>query len=295
MTPEIELLEKYGLIRDENSLQILGFKPKRLLRLHEQLYSTIFEQQRKRHWEEQGTDEIDPFTFMASASLRADSTCAHLPCRTSKLDFLARYAALYANNVILPLPLSLPEEVRTQPREMVFDLSRSVQSLLHLRPLVEAGVITPVVRRSFDCVHTYEWAGEVIQATHRAATAVARHAMPEFRAVYQLPEKSPTGESTVYVEGPEDLIEHGQMVGTWVESKNWRLKSWRFDREGKVEIRGEKKLSQVYNLVFMNIAIDTSFYFAFARLHSARYLSDRSGETVLLEALSDDEEAATEN
>jgi hypothetical protein len=49
--------------------------------------------------------------------------------------------------------------------------------------------------------------------------------MSAFRAVYQLPEKSPTGESTVYVEGPEDLIEHGQMVGTWAEDNRWRLKS----------------------------------------------------------------------
>jgi hypothetical protein len=49
MTPEIELLEKYGLIRDEDSLRIESFKPKRLLRLHEQLYSTIYEQQCIRH------------------------------------------------------------------------------------------------------------------------------------------------------------------------------------------------------------------------------------------------------
>lgn len=268
--------------------------PKRLLRLNEQLYSTIYEHQVKRHWQQQGA-EIDPFTFMASASLRADSTCHHYPCRTSKLDFLGRYAALYANNVIVPLPLSSPDNAAKRLVDATHDLSQSIQSLLQLRPLIDAGLITPVIMKSFHCVHTYEWAHKMIEAVHRAAMGLAKDSSRLFRVVYQLPEKSPTGESTVYVEGPEDLIEHGEMVGTWVEGNRWRLKSWRFDRDGKVEIRGQKKLSRIYELAFEKIANDTSFYLAFARLHSARYLSDRSGETVLLEALVDDEDIATNN
>jgi hypothetical protein len=294
MKPEIELLEKYGLIRDEDCLRLEDISSRRLLKLNEQLYSIIYERQRKRHWEHQGT-EIDPFTFMASASLRADATCNHYPCRASKLDFLGRYAALYANNVILPVPLSSPEESGSDVDGTRRDLAPTVQSLLHLRPLIEAGIVTPVVKRSFHCVHTHEWAGKMIEVVRHAAVVIARDAMRDFRVVYQLPEKSPTGESTVYIEGPEELIEHGEIVGLWDEGKHWRLKSWRFDREGKVEIRGEKKLSRVYASVFMEIANDTSFYLAYARLHSARYLSDRLGETVLLEALTDDEEAVIES
>jgi hypothetical protein len=295
MTPEIELLEKYGLIRLDDIFRLEKFSPKKLIRLYEELYSTIIEQQRKRHWEEQGTD-FDPFTFMASASLRADSTCDHYPCRASKLDFLARYTALYANNVILPVPLASLEESDAQVRNIERDLSRTIQSLLHLRPLIAAHIITPVVRTSFHCPHTHEWAGRMIEAVRGITADLARDMMPDFQVVYQLPEKSPTGESTLYVEGPKDLLEHGEIVWTWDETENWRLKSWRFDREGKVEIRGKRKLSQIYQSVFMEIANDTSFYLAFARLHSARYLSDRAGETTLLDALADNNEAAvTEN
>jgi hypothetical protein len=295
MTPEIELLEKYGFMRADDSLRLEKLSPKKLFRLYEQLYSTIVEQQRKKHWQQQGTD-LDPFTFMASSSLRADSTCDHYPCRAAKLDFLARYAALYATNVILPVPLASPEESGTKIRNIERDLSRTVQSLLQLSPLINAGIITPVVRRSFHCPHTYEWAGRMIEAVRGITADLARDMMPGFRAVYQLPEKSPSGESTLYIEGPKDLLEHGEVVWTWDETENWRLKSWRFDREGKVEIRGKRKLSRIYQSVFMEIANDTSFYLAFARLHSARYLSDRCGETMLLDALADDnQEAVTEN
>ena len=62
---EIELLEKYGLIRVEDTLKLEAFAPKRLLRLQGQLYSAIFDRQRNRHWEHQST-HIDPFTFMAT-------------------------------------------------------------------------------------------------------------------------------------------------------------------------------------------------------------------------------------
>ncbi len=293
MTPEIERLERFDLIEDEDFRKVNELNPKRFSRLYEELYSDIYERQIENHWETQ-MESVDPFTFMASASLRADSTCGQYECRAKKLDFLGRYTALYANKVILPLWLSAPDRVNT-PATAKYDLSRAIQSLLYLRPLIEARVIVPVLMRSPHCVHTIDWADRMIESVRLAALGTARDSSTLFRVVYQLPEKSPTGFSTVYVEGPEDLIEHGEIVGTWTESRGWRPKSWRFDAEGKVEIRGPRKLATLYDLVFRKISSDTSFYLTFARFHSARYLSDRTGETFLLDALSDDDEMATRN
>jgi hypothetical protein len=294
MTPEIELLEKYGLVRDEDSLSVDGFAIKRFLRLYEQLYSQIYKRQVENHWQ-RNTDEIDPFTFMASASMRADSTCGSPECRAVKLDFLGRYTALYANKVILPLWLAPPDQAANAPKTARYELSRSVQSLLQLRPLIEAGLIEPVVMRSPHCKHTVDWARRLGADVNNAAMSLTRDASPDFMIVYQPPEKSPTGESTIYVEGPRDLLEHGYMVWTWDEGSNWRAKSWRFDSDGKVEIRGAKKVSKLYEMVFDKIASDTSFYLAFARLQSARYLSDREGETILLDALTDDDDVSADN
>lgn len=294
MKPEIELLEKYGLTRDEDSLAVEEFNAKRFSRLHEELYSGMYKRQLERR-PEQDTSQIDPFSFMASASLRADSTCGHPPCRTAKLDFLGRYTALYANQVILPLWLSSPNEAAKAPATARYELARSVQSLLHLRPLIESDLIVPVVMRSYHCKHTTQWANRMMNAVRDAARAVARDSSSMFHAVYQLPEYSPTGKSTVYIEGPKDLIEHGEMVGTWNESDKWRRKSWRYDGDGTVEISGSRKLAHIYNLVFEKIASDTTFFLAFARFHSARYLSDLPGETFLLDALTKDDEVAASN
>jgi hypothetical protein len=295
MKPEISLLEKNGLIRDQDSLSVEGLSPTRFSRLYEQLYSGIFERQMDWSYAEGQTYDIDPFTFMASASLRADSTCGRFECRSEKLDFLGRYAALYANKVMLPLPISSPDKAFQDPEKARSDLSRAIQSLLHLRPLINAGIVVPIVRRSRHCIHTKKWAATMMEAIQAASVRSARDASSLFRVVYQLPEKAPTGLSTVYITGPKDLIEHGEIVGTWVESDMWRRKSWRYDREGKVELRGPRKLVPLYDLIFEQIANDTGFYLAFARLHSARFLSDLPGETFLLEALDDDEQMSTQN
>jgi len=153
----------------------------------------------------------------------------------------------------------------------------------------------PVVMRSWHCKHTMPWVKRMSDAVYDEAWRATRYAAEHFKVVYQLPEKSPTGESTIYVEGPKDLIEHGHMVMTWNESSTWRRKSWRFNRDGKVELRGPKKLARIYDLAFEKIANDTSFYLALARLRSARYLSDCEGETFLLDALTDDDEVAANN
>src|SRR6478736_1038279 len=104
MKKEIEILEEYGLVQDEDSLKIENLPARKLQKLYLTLYSAVLKQQ-EQGLQDQDPVPIDPFTFMASASLRADSTCGEYLCRLSKLDFLARYAALYANKVMVPLSL----------------------------------------------------------------------------------------------------------------------------------------------------------------------------------------------
>jgi hypothetical protein len=77
----------------------------KVLRLHRELFETVLTVQKKES--PTNPDEIDPFSFLASRSLRGD-TCGEYACRIRKLDFLGCYAALYANRVILPLYLSRP-------------------------------------------------------------------------------------------------------------------------------------------------------------------------------------------
>jgi hypothetical protein len=289
MDAALELLEEHGLVADEDSLRIGEFDKAKLFRLHERLYSQLFAQQNAVP-DRSAAD--DPFSFLASASLRAQTTCKNYPCRLAKFDFLGRYAALYANNVMFPLPLSPPSKLRSVAKAKD-ELHYSALALLRLRPLVDAGVITPVVMTTRHCSHTMKWTRKMVEIVHEVSKAEAREWQKQFRVVYQAAEKSSHGRPTLFIEGPEDFLEHGSHVLLVSDANVWRPKNKKLDRAGKVELRGRPKVALV-EWIFNQIANDTTFYLSYGRSHDARYLTDRAGEKFLLDMLTaDDELAAT--
>jgi hypothetical protein len=289
--PASEVLEKNGIVSDADCLKVEELPAEKMQALYESFYRSVRDFQERQLADQADTPDtrIDPFSFLASASLRSDAACEEILCRLAKLDTLARYTALYANEVIVPLPLDDPS--RVNPKRARVLLRNSCLTMSRLRPLIDVGFAAPAVMKSFHCEHTIGWVEEMQRLTHDAAQGAARSMSQEFRVVYQLPEKSPTGRSTVYVDGPSDFMEHGGGVVTFDEKPTWRLKSWRFDKEGKVEVKGDRKLFFV-SRTFHQIANDTTFYLAYGRLRSARYLTDLRGEAFLLEGLTQDDELA---
>lgn len=284
-----ELLEGYGLVQDRDSVLIHKFPEKKLAGFHRQLYSTILAEQRKAQENFDRNSGIDPFSFVAGRSIRADAGCGELPCRLEKLDFLGRYAALYANRVILPLPLQDPAKVEHK-EQAAYQLFNSSLAILRLRPLVDSGLVFPVTMRSFhNCEHSLVWANETIEIMHAAAYDAAACFNNAFTVKYQIPEKSPTGLASAYFEGPEDFLEHGELVLTFDENADWRLNSWRYDDNGMVEVRGSRKLF-LLKTIFQGIADDTSFYLTYGRDNNARYLSSQKGETLLLDLVTKHDE-----
>jgi hypothetical protein len=285
-----ETLEKYGVVEDIDSLLVANFDKSKIIRLHEELYSAILANQRREY--SASADEphkIDPFSFLASRSLRG-GLCGAYQCRMEKLDLLGRYAALYANRVILPLYMSDPENIKDHKRA-ANEIAEASLAFLRLRPLIDAGLIFPVVMVSFHCVHTKKWCDQMSGLVYDLAWQAAKDLQDDYELIYQLPERSPTGRSTIYIEGPHDFLEHGSLVQLFDEPGHWRLKSWRYDREGKVEVRGERKVD-VLRSIFKGIAQDTTFYLAYGRNRNARYLTNRQGEAFILDWLTQDEEVA---
>jgi len=90
------------------------------------------------------------------------------------------------------------------------------------------------------------------------------------------------------MEGPAEILEHGSLVIMFDEGPNWRMKSWNYDADGKVELRGKKKLFFVQQ-IFNEIANSTTFYLAYGRQHDARLLTDLPGDTFLLNWMTEDE------
>jgi hypothetical protein len=231
MNPIFELLEENDLIADGDAFKVFTDQDQ-LSRLYRDLYKTVFEQQYDRQKDEMA---FDPFRYVASSSLRGDIGCWEPDCRAAKIDFLNRFAALYANKVAVPLVLSSPDRALEHPTAAAAALSHSLLTLLRSRPLIEAGIIQPTVMSTSHCSHEVEEVRKMSQAAHEYAFALAKEFSKDFETIYQLPERSPSGKSTVYLSGPVEFMEH-DMVALFEESKNWKLKSWRYDAEGKSTI-----------------------------------------------------------
>jgi len=196
---------------------------------------------------------------------------------------LGRYATLYSNQVILPLPLTAPSNVDS-PKDAIREISQTSLPLLRLRPLIDAGIVYPVVRRSFHCEHTLKWCEDMKRIVYEATNHMLDATVDDFVVKFQIPEKAPTGIPSIYIEGPEDFLEHGQRILLFAELPKWRLKKWKFDKEGKVEVHGFRK-DAVLSGIFAGIGEDTSFYLAYGRNRNARLLTNLRGEAMLLRDL----------
>lgn len=283
------LFESKGLLSERQVPRLEALGEVDLTKLYEGVYRIIFEAQQQRLAEQEDTknNEKDPFTFFAGSSLRADSGCGDPLCRARKIDFLGRYAALYANEVTMPLPLVAPEKLRNIEQARAL-LSRSASAALQLRPVIDSGIIKPVVMVTRHCVHTIEWVRQMTELVHEIAGHAARDFARDFRAAYQLPEISPTGKPTVYLIGPQDFVEHGDLVVLYETPPKWIARNWKYDSEGKAQMPSRKKLPFVEH-IFQKIAEDTTFYLAYGLLHRARLLTNLPGEVFFLDWLTQDE------
>jgi hypothetical protein len=281
------IIERHGVIGPQGLLKVSSLPAKQLEKLYQETYDAIYDAQVDRAWSTESSNPPDPFSFHASASIRGDSGCSAVDCRGNKISFLARYAALYANKLIFPLSLLPPEKVR-RTSDMRFLLGRDLFTLLLLRPLVTGGIVVPVVMETRYCAHHARLLEITESVVHDFSQFTAKSLQSEFRIMYQIPEKSPSGQPTIYLEGPEEYIEHGELVRRLDDLPEWLPRTARFDKNGKVEVRGLHK-RRIVAEIFADIADNVAFYLAYGTRRNARFLSDMPGETDFLDWFTDDE------
>src|ERR1700690_1850715 len=189
MESTFEILEAQGILSDRQIHKIDRLTDSAAIKLYEQVFEALLEAQKE--WFESELSDydegpLDPFTFVAGASLRGDSGCGAHECRIQKLDFLGRYAALYASRVTVPLPIRPPDLVHNA-RAKKYLLTQTAMTLLRLRPLIKRNIIRPSLMATPHCVHTRAWMKKLINFVHQLADESAANSLAEFTAVYQLP------------------------------------------------------------------------------------------------------------
>jgi len=282
-----DILEKHGFATLDDLDKIVDLPEKDVEKLYIDVYSSVFGVQTSRAYDRQSPHLPDTFSFHASASIRGASGCGAPECRIKKLDFLSRYAALYATELTFPLSMVAPERAEdiAQMRRL---LERDLPALLYLRPLITGGIVFPVMMRTQHCLHHAKWMRNMSSLVHDFSQAAAKALRSEFRIMYQIPEKSPSGRPTLYFEGPDGYIEHGELVALYDRKPKWLPKNTRFDKNGRVEVRGLHKQHMI-SQIFEDFADNMTFYLAYGAQRNTRFLSDMYGETEFLEWLTEDQ------
>lgn len=286
-----DLLRRYGFKTQDDCDGVWNLRAKDAERLYESLVVDLYEHQYDGAEEQQSS-----FSFVASAHMRGAVGCQYLPCVQQKMQFLAHYAALYADTVFVPLPLLLkPTQSKPERREALYE---SVRALTILKPVIEAGLVRPVTMSTLHCNRHLASVKKLKKLIDQSADELQADVSEQVRVTYQKAEHSSTGEPTVYIEGPDELIEHGALVGTYGDGLPpfWVSKSWKYDREGK-HLVPKSKYRNIwrFNQLFDEIASDTSFHLAFGEHFNARYLSNLPLEVALLDAMTFDPEVETSN
>src|SRR5229473_276388 len=269
-----DIVERYGFVGVQDAEKVYALPARKLEKFHREAFEYIYKSQNDRIW---GRRIRPPtaFSFHAGASIRGAWGCSELGCRLQKLDFLARYSALYASELTLPLAMPNPN-AGYDDGGIRYCLELDLVCLLFLRPLITAGLIIPVVMRSSHCIHEQDWIRELTSLAHDFSQATARILESDFTIRYQVPAKSPSGRPTIYLEGPDQYIAHGELARLLDRKPRWLPKSIRFDKQGRAEVRGLHKRLMLSQL-FTNIADNVTFYFAYGLKRRARFLSDMRG------------------
>jgi hypothetical protein len=151
--------------------------------------------------------EPSDFDFSANGSLSgASSSCVMIDCRVQRADDMARFAALYADHVVIRNPFA-----NYTPRNRVEYLRREIAGdiavMARLKPLIRKGIVIvapPVVALCAECSRHFkreqtrifsalEGAGDELLSRFMPRLSVGRH-----------------DSGCIGVSGPDELVAHGQ-------------------------------------------------------------------------------------
>jgi hypothetical protein len=296
MAKEIfELLAQYGLKKPADLDKVSRLTSKDASNLHEGLWEALFRLQyegispNRDTWP---TRDAQAFRFVASRHLRGDS-CIH--CRVQKIEFLARFAALYSDLVVVPLLLDKPSRVVSLDAAKL-KLRDAAESLILLRPLVRAGIVRPAVMTTRNCCRFHaENLEEFAELTHAVAEDIASDNLSRF-AMYYEPPQEPGSNCMLHIEGPKDYLDHGGLVLYLSRPPSWVAKNWRREADGKLRVPPQKlRRSGIVQDIFERIANDTTFHFAYGSVWGAKYLTDLPGEAELLRGLGENGPSAQQH
>lgn len=160
----------------------------------------------------------DNFSFVANSSLSGGQfPCSYPECRKTKLDSLASFAALYADEVYIQNPFEniyLRGDAPIRETERL-ELAAGITNYFYLKPLIGKGIIKYATNNLPFCESHYKsialpLSQSIQKKEDKLRDLLTKHLIEKCTVVFSFLESDPT---TPFFEisGPEEFIEHGVM------------------------------------------------------------------------------------
>jgi|GEM_PF-5299626 hypothetical protein len=224
--------------------------------------------------------DINPFNFLASTSLRGQAGCSSFRCRSRKIELVGRYAALFCDRVVLPLHIHTSATTDLPAVRRMFHVN--INALVELRPLIEAGIIVPVLDHLHVCTSCRAGKDPVAENIKRAAEVLKELNRDRFSASKIFKD----GHDTVVFQGPEEFLEHGQIFRS--SNLPFALDECPY---GPLPAELFEKTKFV-DRIFDNITTDLTLQQIYGLRYNTKYLTDREGEAMVLAAANEDNQLA---
>lgn len=215
-----DLLAKEGLTAKKFIKKIISLSDSKIIDLIMKIRQKVAEVQPQ-------TEVNEDCCFVVNAKLSGDVyPCSHIEHRLEYADQLARFAALYADKVLIRNPLghyffdfsdelTSTEDIHYIKKRLIDDL----RVLYHFKPLVDGGIADFVIGHFGFCKnHLEELLVEpkVMKNFSRAKQALNNKFIKKVEAtlykVLNEDDKVSNEDYLLTLEGPPDLVEHGSVV-----------------------------------------------------------------------------------
>ena len=281
-----QLLEQKGLVTQESILaKGTAWSTHEVIELNTGLDAALREDKQQY---DSNSETDSEFRFFASASFRGDSGCDEPSCRAAKTRSLAKYAALYSDQVIVPVRVSPSFLHESADRLSTIDLLGTILCLWELRPLVDAGVIRLIPTSLYMC----ESCGRqfLSQATSAKDSIVkliqkSSKSFSVYRSSLPIPLEFPG--IVLEIRGPEEFLEHGCQIVMFTKPPDWAI-DLKTSRSGRRREKLSTELVRKAGILegtFSRLVSDAAIHIVYGARYHAKYLTNLPGDAAFISCL----------
>jgi hypothetical protein len=241
---------------------------------------------------EEGSEKLTPFknkqstdhSFVSNTQLSGGhAPCVAVECRLKHVDQLARFAALYADQVLIHDPFEYYGKVSEADVHVRKSLSDDLRVLYYLRPLLENGLISLATRTWHYCAEHYDEAivkTKLLERLEKAEKALVRRFTRDAKVILDTSMIRPVFK----IVGPDELIEHGATYR--FSDAAQKLSDMLEARQNHVLTKKEIKKYHIFDGTASTIIHDIFIQNLYAR-NGFHYLTDREVDFDVIKAVND--------